>query len=87
LGKQNISTGGSAFSPAYTTYSALLAYDTAFNLAGEHLQVKFQLNVDNLTDNKNLVYTGYTQFGTSTQGAGYYFVAPRKYALSANIKF
>jgi len=87
LGKQNILTGGTAFSPAYTTYSALVSYETSFNAIGEHMHVKLQLNVDNLTDNKDLVYTGYTQFGTSTQGAAYYFVAPRKFTLSANVGF
>ncbi len=87
LGKQNISTGGALSSPSYTTYSALVAYNTAFNAMGRRMHVKIQLNVDNLTDNKNLVFTGYTAFGTLNQGAGYNFVDPRKYTLSANLTF
>jgi outer membrane receptor protein involved in Fe transport len=87
LGKQNISTGGTAFSPGFTTLNALLSYSTVFNIAGERLQTKFQLNVDNLLDNKNLIYTGYNTFGSQTQGSGFNYLEPRKFTLSANFKF
>lgn len=87
LGKQNISTGGTTTSPGYTTYSALISYATSFNIAGKKLRTKFQLNVDNLFDKKELIYTGYNTFGTSTQGSGYYFLAPRKATFSANFQF
>jgi len=87
LGSQNITTGGTATSPGFSTFAALVAYSTSFKVSGEKIHAKFQLNVDNLFDNKNLIFTGYNTFGTTTQGAGYNFLAPRTLTLSANFKF
>ena len=82
LGAQNIRTGGALKSPAYTTWSALVAYQTKFR----SYPVKLQLNVDNLFDNDTLVFTDFNTAGTETQGSSYYFVAPRKFSLSITVK-
>jgi hypothetical protein len=87
LGEQETSTGGSFFSPAYTTYIAFVKYQTVYELGGKKWHVTYQLNVDNLTDNKNLVFTGYNQNGSAIQGSNYYFLEPRKFSLSVQTKF
>lgn len=87
LGQQYISTGGTATSPGYSVWSGLLAYKITFHTLGREIHTKFQLNVDNLLDSKNLVYTGYNTFSTLTQGSGYYFLTPRRFTLSANFQF
>ncbi|MFI5356753.1 MAG: TonB-dependent siderophore receptor [Opitutales bacterium] len=88
LGAQNISTGGTMSSPGYTTYNALFAYETKFDTLGDKIRVKFQLNIDNLFDNKDLVYTGFNQNAAGmTQGSNFYFLEPRKFTFSANFKF
>ena len=43
--------------------------------------------MDNLANNRNLVFTGYNQSGTTVQGAGFYYLDPRKFSLSAALKF
>jgi len=87
LGDQETSTGGALFSPAYTTYIAFLKYETVYHAAGRKLHVTYQLNVDNLGGNKNLVFTGYNQNGGAVQGAGYYFLDPRKFTFSLATRF
>jgi outer membrane receptor protein involved in Fe transport len=87
LGEQETSTGGALFSPAYTTYIAFLKYETSYHTSGKRLHVTYQLNVDNLTNNQNLVFTGYNQSGGVTQGANYYFLQPRRFTLSLSTKF
>ena len=87
LGEQETSTGGKLFSPGYTTYIAFLKYETSYHAAGRKFHVVYQLNVDNLTNNENLVFTGYNQNGGATQGSGYYFLEPRKVSLSLSTKF
>lgn len=48
----------------------------------------YALNVDNLTNDQNLVFTGFnTNSATgSTQGANYYFLEPRKFTLSLSTR-
>ena len=87
LGEQEISTGGTLYSPAYTTYIAFVSYSTAYEAFGKKLHVKYQLNVDNLTDNRTLVYTGFNQVGSLTQGSNYYLIDPRKFTLSAVLRY
>jgi hypothetical protein len=87
LGAQETSTGGTLFSPAYTTYIAFLKYETVYHAAGHRLHVTYQFNVDNLTDNKNLVFTGYNTNGTMSQGANFYYLDPRKFTLSAALRY
>ena len=87
LGKQETSTGGTLYSPGYTTYIAFLKYEATYHLAGKRLHVIYQLNVDNLTDNRNLVFTGYnTEANGTTQGSNYYLIEPRKFTLSLTTK-
>ena len=83
VGEQNIRTGGALTSPAYTTWSALAAYQ--MNIS--RYPVRFQLNVDNLLDNDALVFTDFNTVSGVNQGSGFYFLAPRKFVLSATIKF
>jgi len=87
LGQQESSTGGAFFSPGYTTYIAFLKYETVYHAAGKRFHVVYQINVDNLTNNQNLVFTGYNQNGSAIQGAGYYFLEPRKATFSVSTKF
>jgi len=87
LGEQETSTGGTLYSPAYTTYIAFLKYETVYGISGRKLHVTYQLNVDNLTNNKNLVFTNYNQSGTATQGSNFYFLEPRKFSFSLQTKF
>ena len=87
LGEQQISTGGSLMSPSYTTYIAFISYQTAYQAFGKKVHVKYQLNVDNLTNNQNLVFTGFNQVGSATQGSNYYLIDPRKFSLSAVIRY
>jgi hypothetical protein len=87
LGQQETSTGGSFYSPSYTTYIAFLKYETVYELGGKKWHVTYQLNVDNLTNNENLVFTGYNQNGGATQGSNFYFLEPRKFSLSVQTKF
>jgi len=87
LGEQETSTGGTFYSPAYTTYIAFLKYVTVYEAGGRKFHVTYQLNVDNLGNNQNLVFTGYNQSGTTVQGAGFYYLEPRKFTLSAAMKF
>ena len=83
LGKQETSTGGTLFSPGYTTYIAFLKYSTVYHLGGRNLHVTYQLNVDNLTNNRDLVFTGYNQNSAGmTQGSNYYELDPRRFTLS-----
>ncbi len=83
LGEQNIRTGGSMKSPGYTTWTALVGYQTKFG----SYPTKIQLNVDNVFDNDTLVFTDFNTVGAQTQGSAYYFVAPRKFTLSITMKF
>ena len=47
----------------------------------------YQLNVDNLTNNRDLVFTGYNQNSAGmTQGSNYYELEPRKFTLSLETK-
>jgi outer membrane receptor for monomeric catechols len=88
LGKQETSTGGVMYSPAYTTYIAFLKYETVYEAAGKKFHVTYQLNVDNLTDNKNLVFTGYNSNPNGmTQGSNFYYLTPRKVSLSLATRF
>lgn len=87
LGEQETSTGGTLYSPGYTTYIAFLKYATTYRAMGRKIHVVYQLNVDNLTDNKNLVFTGYNSNGTVTQGSNYYELDPRKFTLSLTTTF
>jgi outer membrane receptor protein involved in Fe transport len=87
LGAQETSTGGALFSPAYTTYIAFLKYETMYHAAGRKFHVTYQLNVDNLSNNKNLVFTGYNTNGSATQGANFYYLDPRKFTFSLATKF
>jgi len=88
LGAQETSTGGTLYSPAYTTYIAFIQYKTVYNAMGKRVHVTYQLNVDNLTDNKNLVFTGYNSSPSGqTQGSNYYFLDPRKFTLSLAMNF
>ena len=87
LGEQEISTGGTLYSPAYTTYIAFASYSTSYDILGKRVHVKYQLNVDNLTDNKNLVFTSFNQVGTATQGANYYLIEPRKFTLGLTLRY
>jgi hypothetical protein len=86
LGKQEATTGGALYSPAYTTYIAFLKYEATYHLAGKRLHVIYQLNADNLSDNRNLVFTGYNSANGSTYGANYYLIDPRKFTLSLTTK-
>jgi hypothetical protein len=55
---------------------------------GRKLHVTYQLNVDNLTNNKNLVYTGYQQNSSGdVQGSNYYFLDPIKFTASLQTRF
>jgi hypothetical protein len=89
LGKQETTTGGALFSPSYTTYVAFLKYETNCRFAGRKLHVRYQLNVDNLTNSQNLVFTGYNQnsMAGTVQGSNYYFLEPRKFTLSVATVF
>jgi hypothetical protein len=88
LGPQETSTGGLLFSPAYTTYIAFLKYSTSYHAMGRKIQVTYQLNVDNLTDNKNLVFTNYNMNPSGmVQGTNYYFLQPRKFTASLATRF
>jgi hypothetical protein len=88
LGAQETSTGGALFSPSYTTYIAFLKYETNYHTMGRRFHVTYQFNVDNLGDNRNLVFTGYSQNSSGmTQGSNYYFLDPRKFSLSATTQF
>jgi hypothetical protein len=88
LGAQETSTGGVLFSPGYTTYIAFVKYATTYNAMGRKLHVTYQLNVDNLTNNKNLVYTGYQQNSSGdVQGSNYYFLDPIKFTASLQTRF
>jgi outer membrane receptor for monomeric catechols len=88
LGKQETSTGGALFSPGYTTYIAFIKYATSYHAMGRKINVTYQLNVDNLTNDKNLVFTGYnTNNLGSTQGTSYYFLEPRKFTASVATRF
>lgn len=87
LGAQETSTGGTLFSPSYTTYIAFLKYETVYYAADRKFHVTYQLNVDNLTNDKNLVFTGYNANGNLAQGSNYYYLDPRKVTLSATMKF
>ncbi|HEY1764646.1 MAG TPA: hypothetical protein VGF85_06960 [Opitutaceae bacterium] len=89
LGAQESSTGGAFFSPSYATYVAFLKYDQSYHAMGRHIHVTYQLNVDNLTNNENLVFTGYNSNSATgeSQGANYYFLEPRKFTASIATKF
>jgi hypothetical protein len=88
LGKQETTTGGMLYSPAYTTYIAFLRYETVYELAGKKCHVVYALNVDNLTNDQNLVFTGFNQNSSGmTQGANYYFLEPRKFTFSVSAKY
>lgn len=87
LGEQRISTGGTMFSPAYTTYIAFLTYSTSYNIMGDKVHVRYQLNVDNLTNNQNLVFTQFNQVGSQTQGSNYYLIDPRKFTLGLSLRY
>ena len=87
LGEQRISTGGTMFSPAYTTYIAFATYATSYDILGKKVHVKYQFNVDNLADNKNLVFTSFNQVGGLTQGANYYLIDPRKFTLGLTVRY
>jgi hypothetical protein len=44
--------------------------------------------VDNLTNDQNLVFTGFNQNSSGmTQGANYYFLEPRKFTFSVSAKY
>ena len=88
LGAQETSTGGTLFSPGYTTYIAFIKYSTSYHAMGRKILVTYQLNVDNLTNNQNLVFTGYnTNSSGSVQGTNYYFLQPRKFTASLATRF
>jgi len=89
LGEQETSTGGTLWSPGYTTYIAFLKYSTTYHALGRKVHVTYQLNVDNLGGNKNLVFTGYNQnSGTgAVQGSNFYYLDPRKFTLSMFTSF
>jgi hypothetical protein len=88
LGEQETTTGGALYSPAYTTYIAFLRYETSYHVAGKRFHVVYALNVDNLTNNQNLVFTGFNENSSGmTQGANYYFLEPRKFTLSVSTRF
>lgn len=89
LGAQETSTGGTLYSPAYTTYIAFLKYSTTYHAMGRKLHVTYQLNVDNLGGSKNLVFTGYNQNSSTgaVQGSNFYYLDPRKFTLSLFTSF
>jgi hypothetical protein len=88
LGAQETSTGGTLFSPGYTTYIAFIKYSTSYHAMGRRILVTYQLNVDNLTNNQNLVFTGYNSNPDGmTQGSNYYFLQPRKFTGSIATRF
>jgi len=87
LGKQETSTGGTLWSPSYTTYIAFLTYSTHYELGGKRVHVKYQLNVDNLGNNRDLVFTGFNQDGTQVQGSNYYLIDPRKFTLGLTVSY
>jgi hypothetical protein len=89
LGAQESSTGGAFFSPSYTTYVAFIKYEQNYHAMGRHIHLSYQLNVDNLTNNQNLVFTGYNSNSTTggIQGSNFYYIEPRKFTGSISMKF
>jgi hypothetical protein len=87
LGEQETTTGGKLFSPSYTTYIAFLRYETTYHTGGKRFHVVYALNVDNLSNDQNLVFTGFNQNSAGmTQGANYYFLEPRKFTFSVSTR-
>jgi outer membrane receptor protein involved in Fe transport len=87
-GAGDIANGERIKSPAYSTWTALIAYSMQFSAAGHSVKAKFQLNVDNVLDNDKLIYTSYQTFGTNgIQGGNYRYLDPRKFTFSANFAF
>jgi hypothetical protein len=89
LGKQETTTGGTFYSPAYTTYIAFLKYEDTYHFAGRKIHVTYQVNVDNLTNNRNLVFTSFNQNSVTggVQPQGFYYIDPRRFSLSIATMF
>jgi hypothetical protein len=87
LGQQEISTGGTLYSPAYTTYIAFASYATTYDVLGKRIHVRYQLNVDNLTNDRTLVFTNFNESGGATQGSNYYLIDPRKFTLGLSVRY
>lgn len=68
---------------AYVTESLLIGYTTHINALSRRLQTRFQLNADNLFNNKTLVFQSYN----GTQGMDYNFIPARKLTFSASVQF
>ena len=68
---------------AFTTESMLLGYTMKVNELGRKMNVRFQLNVDNLFGSNTLVFQSFN----GTQAMDYNFIPPRKMTLSARIEF
>jgi len=80
------------YSPSYWTADANVSYQRRI---GKY-NWRFQINVDNLTDKDDLIYTGYTTFrplGDSTQPlqgmfpSGYNPLDPRKFVFTTSVRF
>ncbi len=80
--------GQRSLSPSYTTYSALLGYTRNFEVAGQKVRARFQLNVDNLFGKDTLIFINYQGYGSNLeQPMDYYYIAPRKLTLTAHFEF
>jgi len=87
LGEQETSTGGLLYSPGYTIYNAFLTYSQHYNMFGKRVHVKYQLNIDNFTNNRDLVFTGFNEVGTQVQGSNYYLIDPLKVTLGLTLAY
>jgi hypothetical protein len=67
----------------YTTESMLLGYSMKVNEWGKKMNVRFQLNADNLFGNDTLVFQSYN----GTQAMDFNFIAPRKVTFSIRAEF
>jgi outer membrane receptor protein involved in Fe transport len=66
-----------------TTYSALVGYSRTMNTFGRKLHWRFQVNVDNLFDEKTLEFLNYN--GTTAMDWNFY--PPRKFTFTASLYF
>jgi hypothetical protein len=54
---------------------------------GKRVHVKYQLNIDNFTNNRDLVFTGFNEVGTQVQGSNYYLIDPLKVTLGLTLAY
>ncbi|HEY5553078.1 MAG TPA: hypothetical protein VIK52_14390, partial [Opitutaceae bacterium] len=68
---------------SFTTESLLLGYTRNFQIRGQKVPIRFQLNVDNIFGDDTLVFQNYN----GTQAMDYNFVPPRKTTLTVRFEF